>query len=113
MYFPLPAPAVPEEADGKEEGAGYEHGEAVFGLPHAAAAGYAEADVDFVDEARAGLCADDVAEGEGEVVQAGDGDGLVVALRPEEGEGYQGEVHEAERVGYVEGEDLQDGLCGQ
>lgn len=58
----LRAPAVPEHAHGEQQGAGEEQREAVFRVSGAVAVGLFEAEVDDVDEACAGVCADDVAQ---------------------------------------------------
>ena len=104
-------PAVPEEACGDEEGAWEEEREAELGDPLAIIAVFLfQRLVDGVVEAGGALCANEVADSEGDVVEAGDADGFVIDGSPEVREGGEDNVNEAVEVSDVEGEDLDDGL---
>jgi hypothetical protein len=115
----LDTPAVPEEADGDERRAGEHQGDAEFRSPDVVVVAVvvvvflSEMVVDAIAEVGADLGPEKVSHAEGDVVQAADADVLVVDVAPDLGESGQDEVEQAEEVGHVQRDDLDDWLGGQ
>ena len=82
----LCGPAVPEKADGDDEAAGNDERNAVFRSGDAPGT-LCEAGPEVVSQSTANLAREAVTEGEGEIVVAALGDGLVVVVGEEGGEG--------------------------
>lgn len=70
----------------------------------------AQVAVNDIVEAGRDLARERVADAEGDVVERGDGQGFVVDVRPEGGEGRAHNVDEAEDEGQVEGQELHNRL---
>ena len=105
----LSGPAVEEEADGEDGGAGDHERDAEFGFAGASVA-LLERLVDVVVDRGADLGGEEEAEAQGDVVEAADADAFVVDALPEAREGGEDEVEDAVEVGHVDGEHLHDGL---
>lgn len=109
----LGRPAVDDEADGQEHGAGHHHGHAVLGPPDAAVVPL-ESHVDAVLQRRARLRAHEEPKTQRDVVEPADAERLAVSLglgaRPERRERRQHDVDEPVHVEHVDGEGLDDDL---
>ena len=107
MRMGLGGPAVDEQAGGNQEAAGSHERNAEFGPADVVVPALEDA-VDFIVQGRADLRAEEEADAERDVVQAADAGGFPVAGGPEGGKGGENKVHDAVKVGHVQGEDLDD-----
>lgn len=109
----LGGPAVHDEADGHEDGAGDHHGDAVLGAAGAAVPPL-ERHVDAVLQRRADLGAHEEAEAEREVVEPADAEGLAVAVgpraRPQRRERRQHDVDQPIYIKHIHGQHLHYNL---
>lgn len=111
----LRGPRVDEDADGEEDGARDEHGDAEFRSAGTAVGDVAslEGGVDAVLQRRADLSAQEEAEAEGDVVEACDAGAFVVLVGPQRGVRGENQVCHAVEKHHVQGHDLHNGLRGQ
>ena len=105
MRLVLRRPAVDQQAEGHEDGAGDHHGHAELGPPDGVRRTTLEGRVDTVLQWGAYLCAEEETQPEGDIVQPPFADTHAIPLGqgtgPERGEGREDDVHQTVEVHHI------------
>ena len=108
----LTGPSIPKQSNGDEQAAGDHHGHAVFRSGDAAGLVF-QVGPDTVGDPCSNLRGHCVANGEGDIVEAGLRDRLAVALSPQLGESGEHDVVDSEVVSHEDGHNLKRWLSEQ